>query len=108
MIVEVRTYRVKPGRRDEFIKFFETHSIPALREFGIKVTGPMIDLENPDRFVWLRCFPSIEERERMKEEFYGGDPWKSELEAIAMPMLESYDWTLCETTAGFTSDEIIA
>jgi hypothetical protein len=29
MIVEVRSYRIKPGRREEFIKFFETCSIPA-------------------------------------------------------------------------------
>lgn len=106
MIVEVRTYRIKPDRREEFVEFFETRSIPALRDYGMKVTGPFIDLENPNKFVWLRCFPSLEERERMRNAFYGGDPWKSELEAIAMPMLESYDCILCETSAGFTSDEI--
>ncbi len=106
MIVEVRTYRIKPGRREEFIEFFETRSIPALRAYGMKVTGPFIDLENPNKFVWLRCFPSLEERERMRDAFYGGDPWKSELEAIAMPLLESYDCVLCETSGGFTSDEI--
>lgn len=72
----------------------------------MKVTGPFIDLENPNKFVWLRCFPSLEERERMRDAFYGGDPWKSELEAIAMPLLESYDCVLCETSGGFTSDEI--
>jgi hypothetical protein len=26
--------------------------------------------------------------------------WKNELEAIAMPMIESYDVILCETTPG--------
>lgn len=106
MIVEVRTYRIKPGRRAEFIEFFETRSIPALREYGMKVVGPFLDLENPNRFVWLRCFPSLDERERMRDAFYGGDPWKSELEAIAMPMLESYDCTVCETSDGFTFDDI--
>ena len=35
MIVEVRSYRIKPGRRDEFIRFFETRSIPALRAHGM-------------------------------------------------------------------------
>ena len=37
MIVEVRSYRIKPGRREEFIRFFETRSIPALRAHGIAV-----------------------------------------------------------------------
>ncbi len=36
----------------------------------------------------------------MKEAFYGSDLWKHELEAIAMPLIESYDVTLTETTPG--------
>jgi len=40
MIVEVRRYRIKPGRRDEFIRFFETRSIPALLDHGMGVLGP--------------------------------------------------------------------
>lgn len=104
MIVEVRSYRIKPGRRDEFIEFFEKRSIPALRSYGMNVIGPFVDLENPNKFVWLRIFPSLEERERMRDAFYEGDPWKSELEAIAMPMLESYDVILCETSPGCVFD----
>ena len=98
MIVEVRTYRVKPGRRDEFIEFFETRAIPALQTHGIRVYGPLLDLENPNKFVWLRGFPSLKERDRMKDAFYGGELWTDELEAIAMPMLESWDFALCETS----------
>jgi hypothetical protein len=104
MIVEVRSYRIKPGRRDEFIKFFETRAVPALREHGMKVLGPLLDVENPNKFVWLRAFPSLEERDRLKEEFYGGELWKRELESIAMPMLDSYDVILCETSPGCVFD----
>jgi len=104
MIVEVRSYRIKPGHREEFIKFFETRSVPALQAHGMKVLGPMLDLENPNNFVWLRAFPSLADRERMKDEFYGSDLWKNELEAIAMPMIESYDVILCETSPGFVFD----
>jgi hypothetical protein len=104
MIVEVRSYRIKPGRRAEFIRFFETRSVPALRSHGMKVLGPLLDLENPNKFVWLRSFPSLEERDRMKDAFYEGDLWRSELEAIAMPMIESYDVILCETSPGCVFD----
>ncbi len=31
MIVEVRSYRIKPGHREEFIKLFESRAIPAQR-----------------------------------------------------------------------------
>jgi len=100
MIVEVRSYRIKPGRREEFIEFFETRSVPALRSHGMKVLGPLLDLENPNKFVFLRSFPSLDERDRMKNDFYEGELWKNELELIAMPMLESYDVILCETSPG--------
>jgi NIPSNAP len=104
MIVEVRSYRIKPGRRAEFIELFETRAVPALRSHGMKVIGPFLDLENPNKFVWLRGFPSLEDRERMKDAFYEGDLWKNELEAIAMPMIDSYDVILCETTPGCVFD----
>ncbi|HET6863124.1 MAG TPA: NIPSNAP family protein [Pyrinomonadaceae bacterium] len=104
MIVEVRSYRIKPGKRAEFIKFFQTKAVPALRSHGMKIQGPMLDLENPNKFVWLRSFPSLEERERMKNEFYEGPLWKNEMEGIAMPMLESYDVILCETAPGYVFD----
>ena len=101
MIVEVRSYRIKLGRREEFIKFFETRAVPALRSHGMRVVGPLLDLENPNKFVWLRIFPSLDERERMRTAFYEGELWKNELESIAMPMLESYDVILCETSPGY-------
>ena len=104
MIVEVRSYRIKPGRREEFIKLFESRAIPALREYGMPVVGPMLDVENPNKFVFLRSFPSLEERDRMKDAFYGSELWKKELEPLAMPLLDSYDVILCETSPGCVFD----
>jgi hypothetical protein len=68
-------------------------------EANILNQRPLLDLENPNKFVWLRSFPSLEERDEMKNAFYESDLWKNELEAIAMPMLESYDVILCETSS---------
>jgi NIPSNAP protein len=103
MIVEVRRYRIKPGRRDEFIRFFVARSIPALRSYGMKILGPLIDVENPNAFVFLRAFPSLTARDEMKDAFYGSDLWKNEMEAIAMPMIDSYDVVLTETPDGFVT-----
>jgi NIPSNAP len=104
MIVEVRSYRIKPGKRAEFIKLFETRAVPVLRRYGMNVIGPFLDVENPNKFVFLRSFPSLEERDRIKEAFYGGEEWKNELEPIAMPLLDSYDVILCETSPGCVFD----
>ena len=101
MIVEVRTYRIKPGLREQFLRFFESRAVPAQQSKGIAVAGPLLDLENDDTFIWLRAFPSLEDRERMKSAFYDGDEWKNELEAIAMPMLESYSVALTSVAERF-------
>ena len=104
MIVEVRSYRIKPGHRDEFIQLFESRAVPALRKYGMKIVGPLLDVENPNKFVFLRSFPSLEERDGMKNAFYGSELWKNELEKIAMPLLDSYDVILCETSPGCVFD----
>jgi len=103
MIIEVRTYTIKPGLRDRFIAFFEKRAIPEQHAAGIRVLGPLLDTENPNVFLFLRSFPSLEERDRMKSLFYDGPVWKNELEAIAMPMIESYSAVLTETTPGFVT-----
>ena len=103
MIVEVRKYTIKPGLRAKFVEFFETRTAPAQREEGMQVLGPLLDLENPDVFVWLRGFPSLEDRDRMKAAFYEGPLWTQEFEAIAMPMLERYEVILTETSSGFVT-----
>jgi hypothetical protein len=104
MIVEVRTYRIKPGLRDRFLEFFHRHAAPLQQSIGMGIVGPFVDVEDPDVFIWLRIFPSAAERDRMKHELYEGDRWKNELEAIAMPMLDSYTTTLTTLAPEFVND----
>ncbi len=90
MIVEVRTYTTKAGLRQRFIVLFETRTKPLQQSLGIGVAGPWIDQEHPDRFLWLRTFPSLDERERMKRALYDGAEWTGELEQLMMPMLADF------------------
>ncbi len=99
MIVEVRTYRLKLGRRADFLDIFETRSMPLHERIGIQIVGPLLDIENADVFVFLRAFPSLEERDRMKAIFYNGPEWTDELEPILMPMIESYSAVLTEAAS---------
>jgi hypothetical protein len=96
MIIEVRTYRTKPGMRDEFLTIFRTKSMPAHREIGMKIMGPLLSIEDADTFFFMRGFPTLESREPMKKMFYEGELWKGELEHVLLPMLEKYDVVLVE------------
>lgn len=96
MIIEMRTYRTKPGKRAEFLEIFRTKSIPAHDEIGMKIIGPFLSVEDPDVFFFMRGFPDLLSREPMKAKFYEGKLWKEELENVLMPMLEKWDVVLVD------------
>src|SRR5215831_12255268 len=96
MIIEMRTYKTKPGKRSEFLEIFRTRSMPAHAEIGMKILGPFLSIEDPDTFFFMRGFPDVASRDPMKARFYEGELWKRELENLLMPMLEKYDVVLVE------------
>jgi hypothetical protein len=98
MIVEMRTYKLKPGMRERFLEIFRAKSVPKHLELGMKILGPFLSLENPDTFFFMRGFPDLPSREPMKAMFYEGDLWKRELENVLMPMIDKYDVVLVEDT----------
>ncbi len=100
MIVEMRTYKLKPGKRSEFLEIFQTKSVPAHAEIGMNILGPFLSVEDPDTFFFMRGFPDLPSREPMKARFYEGDLWKNELEGVLMPMIEKYDVVLVDDPGG--------
>ena len=100
MIIEMRTYRTKPGRRAEFLEIFKAKSLPAHQQIGMKILGPFLSVEDADVFFFMRGFPDLESRGPMKDRFYEGELWKRELEPKLLPMLEKYDVVLVEAEGG--------
>ncbi|MGA2219640.1 MAG: NIPSNAP family protein [Terracidiphilus sp.] len=100
MIIELRTYKTKPGKHAEFLEIFRTKSIPAHEEIGMKILGPLLCIEDPDTFFFMRGFPDLASRGPMKAQFYEGQLWKSELENLLMPMLEKWDVILVDDSKG--------
>lgn len=96
MIIEMRTYKTKPGKRAEFLDVFRTRSMPAHAQIGMRILGPFVSVEDPDQFFFMRGFPDLASREPMKAKFYEGPLWKTELEQMLMPMLERYDVVLVD------------
>lgn len=58
MIIEMRTYVTKPGRRAEFLEIFRRRSVPAHAEIGMKILGPFLSVEDPDTFFLCAAFPT--------------------------------------------------
>ena len=100
MMIEMRTYKTKPGKRAAFLEIFRSKSIPAHAEIGMKILGPFLSVEDPDTFFFMRGFPDLPSREPMRAKFCEGAFWKSELENVLMPMLEKYEVVLVEDPEG--------
>lgn len=99
-VVEMRTYRTRPGRRAEFLSIFEARSVPAHARIGMPILGPFLSIEDPDTFFFMRGFPDRASREPMKAAFYDGALWKEELEHLLMPMLDKYEAVVVEDPGG--------
>src|SRR5688500_10172787 len=63
-IVELRDYTLRPGQRDVLIGLFEQNFIEGQEAVGMRVIDHFRDLDDPDRFVWLRGFPDMPSRAR--------------------------------------------
>ena len=100
MIIEMRTYKLKPGLRERFLEIFRGRSMPEHVRLGMPVLGPFLSVEDPDVFFFMRGFPDLASREPMKARFYDGPLWKNELEAVMMPMIERYDVVLVDDADG--------
>ncbi len=95
-VVEMRTYKLKPGMRTAFMDMLVNRSMPEHDRIGMKIVGPFASIENEDTCFFMRFFPDLASRDPMKSKFYDGPLWKDELEAVAMPMIEKYDVVLVE------------
>ncbi|HCK11658.1 MAG TPA: NIPSNAP family containing protein, partial [Candidatus Latescibacteria bacterium] len=59
---ELRQYRIKDGRMNEWVEFMETEIIPYQVSKGMVVVGSFVAEEEEDLYIWIRRFENEEER----------------------------------------------
>lgn len=89
-VLELRQYQIFAGQRDALIAVFESRLIEGQEQVGMRLLGQFRDLDDPDRFTWMREFPNMEQRGKALQAFYTGPVWKAHRGA-ANPLLEDND-----------------
>src|SRR5690606_21816509 len=79
MFYELRQYKVREGKMDEWVKLFEEKILPFQVSKGMVIAGAFRGEEDPSVWVWLRRFESEAERERLYKDVYESDYWKNEI-----------------------------
>jgi hypothetical protein len=88
-IVELRRYAMQPGRRDALIALFEERFVESQEALGSTVLGTFRDLDDPDRFVWLRGFETPQARHDALDGFYTGPVWQANRAAANATIADS-------------------
>jgi len=76
-VVELRQYKILPGKRDEMIALFEREFVESQEVVGARLVGQFRDQHDRDRFTWIREFADMDMRERALSAFYFGPVWKA-------------------------------
>src|SRR5205823_6411868 len=104
-IVELRQYTLHPGQRDVLIDLFDLEFVESQEALGMKIIGQFRNLDNPNRFVWLRGFRDMPSSAQALTDFYGGPVWKAHREAANATMIDSDNVLLlhpAQPTSGFS------
>jgi quinol monooxygenase YgiN len=88
-IVELRQYTLHPGKRDLLIDLFDREFVETQEAVGMKIIGQFRDLDDPNRFVWLRGFQDMATRAQSLQDFYSGPVWKANRAAANDTMVDS-------------------
>jgi hypothetical protein len=99
-VVELRQYTLHPGKRDVLMSLFEKKFVTSQQALGIRLHGEFRDTSNPDRFVWLRGFASMDERPKALEAFYGGPAWRENRNEANATMIDSDNVLVLEPANG--------
>lgn len=88
-MVELRQYTLRAAARETLVELFEREFVESQEAVGASVIGTFRDLDDPDRFVWLRGFADMPARELALASFYAGPVWNVHRDAANATMVDS-------------------
>jgi len=93
VILEIRTYRLKPGTGEEFVRVMQQESVPLLEKAGIRVVecGASLVAEGGHEEAYLiRAFASLAQHREQEDAFYGSDAWRHGPREAIVSRIDSY------------------
>jgi hypothetical protein len=93
-VIEILTLDVKPGRREEFDKLYESQSLPLLRKWKIDVIAHGPSLHDANSYYIIRSFKSLEDRQRLEDAFYASDDWNNGPKRAILALVDHFAYTV--------------
>jgi len=88
--VEIRSYNLKPGSRDDFHRIVVTEAMPMLRRWKVDVVAFGPSPHDETSYYLVRAFADLADRQRSEDAFYGSEEWKQGPRERILALIESY------------------
>ena len=88
--VEIRSYNLKPGTRNEFHRLFLEEALPLLNRWNVDVVAYGPSLHDEHSYYLMRRYDSLAQRDESEDSFYGSDEWRKGPREAMLALIESY------------------
>jgi hypothetical protein len=89
-LVEIRSYNLKPGTREEFHRLVVERSYPLLKRWRVDVVAFGPSPHDMDSYYLIRAYESLAHRLSSQEAFYGSSDWRQGPRDAIIPLIESH------------------
>ncbi len=91
MIYEMRTYQLKVGSVQKYVKQFEEKGLPIVSRYCNLVGYWVVESGLLNRVVHLWCFKDMEDRRIARERWWQDKEWTEGYVPLALPLVESQE-----------------
>jgi hypothetical protein len=88
-VVEVRTYKLKPGSGAAFHAMVAHQSMPLVKAANMDVVAYGQSLHDPDSYYLIRSYDSMEHLRDSQDAFYASDAWRQGPREAIIALIES-------------------
>jgi len=89
-VLEIRSYTLKSGQRDEFHRVVVEQAMPMLKRWNVDVVSFGPSKHDTDSYYLMRAYDSLEHRQQSQDAFYGSDEWINGPRAAIIAPIETY------------------
>ena len=87
--VELRSYNIKPGKRDEFHRLVSEKSLPLLKRWNVDVVAFGPSPHDDTSYYLIRAYENLAERQTSQDAFYGSQDWRNGPREAIVTLIES-------------------
>jgi hypothetical protein len=88
--IEIRSYHLQPGTRDQFQRLFLEQAFPMLKRWDVDVVAYGPSLHDQDSYFLMRRYDSLAQRDEGENAFYGSDEWKQGPREAIIALIEHF------------------